>query len=144
MVTPDKAVRLLPSKPPPTHLFGSQHLFQRSRDAAEVLSIASVAGNDVQVEMKNALPGGGAAIHQQFEAVGMVIALQQFAQLEAEVKQGSGFLSAELKEIARVAARDDEAMSFRDGVDVPDGEKMFVLQQYPVRSDGAKRAVHNV
>jgi hypothetical protein len=66
------------------------------------------------------------------------------AVFEAEVKQGSGFLSAELKEIARVAARDDEAMSFRDGVDVPDGEKMFVLQQYPVRSDGAKRAVHNV
>lgn len=94
------------------------------------------------MEVKDALSGGGSAIHQQFVAVGVVFAFQLLAQLEAEVVQGCGFPRVELKEVAEVAARNDEAMALGDGMDVPDGKKMLIFHQDPLRVRLAERAVH--
>lgn len=121
---------------------GLQDFPQRGHQPAEILPVAGVARDQMQVEMEHALSGGGAAIHQQLESVGMVFLLQELAQLKAETVQGSGFGGAKLKEIASVAARNDEAMSWRDGANVADGDKMFVFQQDLFGFDGAEGAFH--
>lgn len=98
-----------------------------------VLNVPFVAGDDVDVDMEDALPGRQSDVDADVVAVRFELLIDEFLFLLDEAHAGSHFFRRQLEEAGDMPARDDQRVSRtgRVGVACTVGELM--LQRYPAR-----------
>lgn len=96
-----------------------------------IFDITLVAGNDVNMDMKNTLPGRRTHIDADVVAVGIELYIQQLALLGYQLHAGIDLLGCQVEKAGDMTTRDDQGMSRAHRVAVTRAEREFVIQGYP-------------
>lgn len=83
-----------------------------------VFDIPLVAGNDVNMDMKNTLPGRRPDIHPDVVAVGLELRIQQPALLGDQPHAGVDLFRRQVEKARDMPLRDDQGMARTDRIGV--------------------------
>ena len=96
-----------------------------------IIDITLVAGNDVNMDMKNTLFGRRANIHANVVAVGLELLVQQPALLGYKLHAGVDLFGCQLKKAGDMATRDDHRVTRAHRVRIARAVRQFVTQRHP-------------
>ena len=93
-----------------------------------VLDITLVAGDDVNVDMKNTLPRCRPHVNADVVAVGLELLIQQSAFLGYQCHAGVDLLGRQIKKTGNMPTRDDQCMTRAYRVGIAGTVSKFILQ----------------
>ena len=96
-----------------------------------ILDISLVAGNDVNMDMEDALPGRGPNIHTDVVAVGLELRVQQAALLGDKPHAGVDLFGRQVEKTGDMTTRDDQRMPRAHRVAIARAVRKFVSQRHP-------------
>ena len=99
--------------------------------AARIFHVTHAPWNDVQVQVRDGLPGRRAAIDAEIEAVGLVPVLDELAHRRNGTEQGRALFLSRVEPGGYVPIRHDEDMPLRDRESVQQGEYGGEAQDHP-------------
>lgn len=97
-----------------------------------VLNIPLVAGNDVNMDMKNTLPGRRAYIDADIVAIRAELLIQQLALLGYQRHTGIDLLRRQVEKTGHMPLRDDQGMPRAHRVGITRAERKFTIQGHPL------------
>ena len=99
--------------------------------AARIFHVTRASRNDMQVQVRDGLPGRRAAIDAEIEAVGSEPVLDELAHRRNGTEQGRAFFVGCIEPGGYVPIRHDEDMPFRDRESVQQREYRGEAQDHP-------------
>ena len=98
-----------------------------------VFNVPLVAGDDVNMDMADALPSRGSDIDADVVAIRIELLVEEFSFLFDEVHAGSHLFRRQVEKTGYVPARDDHSVPRTRRVGVTGAERQFTLYRYPAR-----------
>lgn len=92
-----------------------------------VFNISFVTGDDVNMDMKNALPGRGSDIDADVVAIRTEFLVDEFLFLSDEPHTGCHFFRRQVEKTGYMSTRDDQGMPRTGGIGVAGTEGKFML-----------------
>ena len=102
-----------------------------SHTTLRVRSIACVTGNQMDVNVEDALPRGGTHVHADVVAVGTKFFINFFSLGSCQFHAGSDLLGSEIKEAGAMPERNDQGVPRANGVAVARAVRQFVTPRHP-------------
>ncbi len=102
-----------------------------SHAALGVLDIALVAGNEVNMDMHDALPGRRPHVDADIVAIRLELCVQQAALLGDQVHAGLDLFGRQLEKAGDMTARDNQGMTRAHRVAITRAVRKFVFQRHP-------------
>ena len=96
-----------------------------------IINITLVAGNDVNMDMQDTLPGRRPNIHADVVAIGFELLVQQSALLIDEFHAGVDLFGRQVEKAGDVTTRDDQRMTRAHRVAITRAVREFVIQRHP-------------
>lgn len=96
-----------------------------------IIHIALVAGNDVNMDMEDTLPGRRPNINADVVAVGLELLVQQLALLGDKSHAGVDLFGRQVEKAGDMATRDDQRMTRAHRVAITRAVRKFVTQRHP-------------
>ena len=96
-----------------------------------IINITLIAGNDVDMDMKNTLPGRSPDINADVVAVGLKLLVQQPAFLGNQCHTGVDLFGHQIEKAGDMSARDDQRMTRAHRVAIARAERKCVTQRHP-------------
>ena len=96
-----------------------------------ILDITLVAGNDVNMDMEDTLPGRGPNIHTDVVAVGLELRVQQAALLGYKPHAGVDLFGRQVEKAGDMTTRDDQRMPRAHRVAIARAVRKFFTQRHP-------------
>ena len=93
-----------------------------------ILNITLVAGNDVNMDMKDTLPGRRPYVNADIVAIRVKLLINEFFFLVNEVHAGSHLFRRQVEKAGDMTTRDDHAMTRAHRVGVAGTISKFILQ----------------
>ena len=98
-----------------------------------IFNVPFVAGDDVNMDMENALPGRWSNIDTDVVAIRIEFLVNEFFFLLDEAHTGSHFFRRQVEKAGDVPTRDDQGVSRTRRVGITRAERKFMLYRYPTR-----------
>ena len=98
-----------------------------------ILNVPFVAGDDVNMDMEDALPGRRSDIDADIVAVRIEFFVNEFFLLFNEAHTGSHFFRRQVEKTGDMPTRDNQCVSRTRWVGVTGAESVFMLYRYPTR-----------
>lgn len=98
-----------------------------------ILNVSFVAGDDMNMDMKNALPGRGSDIDADIVAIRIELIVDEGFFLFDEVHTGRHFFRRQVEKAGYMPTRNDQGVSRTRRVGVAGTECKFMAQRYPTR-----------
>ena len=96
-----------------------------------IIDITLVAGNDVNMDMQDTLPGRRPNINADVVAVGFELLVQQAALLGYKRHAGADLFGRQVEKAGDMSTRDDQRMPRAHRVAIPRAVRKFVTQRHP-------------
>lgn len=96
-----------------------------------IIDITVIAGNDVDMDMQDTLPGRRPNINADVVAVRFELRVQQPSLLSYKPHAGVDLFGREVKKAGDMTTRDDHRMTRAHRVGIPSAEREFVIQGHP-------------
>ena len=96
-----------------------------------IFDIALVAGNDVNMDMEDTLPGRRPNINADVVAVGLELLVQQPALLGYKLHAGVDLFGRQVEKAGDMTTRDDQRMAWTHRVAITCAVRQFVTQRHP-------------
>ena len=98
-----------------------------------ILNVPFVAGDEVDVDMVNALPGCRSDVDADVVAIRLELLIKEFFFLLEEPHAGSHFFRRQVEEAGDMPTRDDQGVALTRRVGVARTESQFMLYRHPAR-----------
>ena len=96
-----------------------------------IIDITLVAGNDVNMDMEDTLPGRRPYVNADVVAVGLKLLVQQLSLLVYQRHAGVDLFGCQLKKAGDMATRDDHRVTRAHRVRIARAVRQFVTQRHP-------------
>ena len=96
-----------------------------------IFDITLVAGNDVNMDMEDTLPGRRPNINADVVAVGFKLFVQQLSLLVYQCHAGVDLFGCQLKKAGDMTTRDDHRVTWAHWVAITCAVRKFVSQRHP-------------
>jgi len=101
--------------------------------ALGVLNVSFIAGDDVDMDMKDALSGGRPHIYADIVSIRIKLLVEAFFFFLNKTHAGSDFFCCQVEKTGDMPTRDDQGVSRTRRIGIASTESKFMLYRYPAR-----------